>query len=29
VIWVAAVLTFMTGWEYFQKALPFLKDDKK
>ncbi len=29
VIWVAAVLTFMTGWEYFRKALPFLKDDKK
>jgi CDP-diacylglycerol--glycerol-3-phosphate 3-phosphatidyltransferase len=25
-IWVAAVLTAMTGWEYFQKSLPFLKD---
>ena len=28
VIWVAAILTFMTGWEYFRKAPPFLKDDK-
>ncbi|OYX44857.1 MAG: CDP-diacylglycerol--glycerol-3-phosphate 3-phosphatidyltransferase [Rhodobacterales bacterium 32-67-9] len=27
-IWVAAVLTFLTGWDYFRKALPFLKDDK-
>lgn len=26
-IWVAAVLTFLTGWDYFRKALPFLKDD--
>ena len=26
VLWLAAVLTLMTGWEYFRKALPFLKD---
>ncbi len=26
-IWVAAVLTFVTGWDYFRKALPFLKDE--
>ncbi|MCU9848555.1 CDP-diacylglycerol--glycerol-3-phosphate 3-phosphatidyltransferase [Defluviimonas sp. WL0024] len=26
-IWIAAVLTFLTGWDYFRKALPFLKDD--
>lgn len=25
-IWVAAALTALTGWEYFRKALPFLKD---
>lgn len=25
-IWVAAALTAWTGWEYFRKALPFLKD---
>ncbi len=25
-IWVAAVLTAITGWDYFRKALPFLKD---
>jgi len=27
-LWIAAVLTFVTGWDYFRKALPFLKDDK-
>ncbi|MCB2094368.1 MAG: CDP-diacylglycerol--glycerol-3-phosphate 3-phosphatidyltransferase [Rhodobacteraceae bacterium] len=27
-IWVAAILTFVTGWDYFRKALPFLKDEK-
>ena len=27
-IWVAAVLTFMTGWDYFRKSLPFLRDEK-
>ena len=26
-IWVAAVLTLITGWDYFRKSLPFLKDD--
>lgn len=26
-LWIAAVLTFITGWDYFRKALPFLKDD--
>lgn len=26
-IWIAAVLTFLTGWEYFRKALPFLRED--
>jgi CDP-diacylglycerol--glycerol-3-phosphate 3-phosphatidyltransferase len=26
-IWVAAALTAVTGWEYFQKARPFLRDD--
>lgn len=27
-LWIAAVLTFLTGWDYFRKALPFLKDDQ-
>ncbi len=27
-IWIAAVLTAITGWEYFRKSLPFLKGDK-
>lgn len=27
-MWIAAVLTFLTGWDYFKKALPFLKDDR-
>jgi CDP-diacylglycerol--glycerol-3-phosphate 3-phosphatidyltransferase len=27
-IWVAAVLTAVTGWDYFRKALPHLRDDK-
>jgi len=27
-IWVAAVLTMITGWDYFRKSLPFLKDGK-
>jgi len=26
-IWIAAALTFLTGWEYFSKALPFLRDE--
>ena len=27
-IWVAAILTLMTGWDYFRKSLPFLRDGK-
>lgn len=27
-IWVAAVLTMVTGWDYFRKSLPFLRDGK-
>lgn len=27
-IWVAAVLTLVTGWDYFRKSLPFLREDK-
>ncbi len=27
-IWVAALLTAVTGWDYFRKALPFLRDEK-
>ncbi|MGB8624029.1 MAG: CDP-diacylglycerol--glycerol-3-phosphate 3-phosphatidyltransferase [Paracoccaceae bacterium] len=27
-IWVAAALTVMTGWDYFVKALPFLRDEE-
>lgn len=26
-IWVAAVLTLLTGWDYFSKSLPHLKDE--
>jgi len=25
-LWMAAALTLITGWDYFRKALPFLKD---
>ena len=25
-IWMAAVLTAITGWDYFDKARPFLRD---
>jgi CDP-diacylglycerol--glycerol-3-phosphate 3-phosphatidyltransferase len=25
-LWIAALLTLWTGWEYFRKALPHLKD---
>ena len=25
-LWIAALLTLVTGWEYFRKALPHLKD---
>ena len=27
-LWLAAVLTALSGWDYFRKALPYLKDDK-
>lgn len=27
-LWVAAALTLVTGWDYFRKALPHLKEDK-
>ena len=27
-IWIAATLTFVTGWDYFFKSLPYLKDDQ-
>jgi CDP-diacylglycerol--glycerol-3-phosphate 3-phosphatidyltransferase len=26
-IWVAAILTALTGWDYFRKSLPYLRDD--
>jgi CDP-diacylglycerol--glycerol-3-phosphate 3-phosphatidyltransferase len=25
-IWIAAILTAITGWDYFRKALPYLRD---
>jgi CDP-diacylglycerol--glycerol-3-phosphate 3-phosphatidyltransferase len=25
-IWIAALLTAITGWDYFRKALPHLRD---
>jgi CDP-diacylglycerol--glycerol-3-phosphate 3-phosphatidyltransferase len=28
-LWLAAGLTIATGWEYFRKALPYLRDDTK
>jgi CDP-diacylglycerol--glycerol-3-phosphate 3-phosphatidyltransferase len=28
-IWIAAILTLMTGWEYFVKSLPYLKDEAR
>ena len=27
-IWVAGILTLVTGWDYFRKSLPFLREDK-
>jgi CDP-diacylglycerol--glycerol-3-phosphate 3-phosphatidyltransferase len=27
-IWIAAILTFLTGWDYFRKSLPFLRDER-
>jgi len=26
-LWIAATLTLMTGWDYFRKSLPYLKED--
>jgi CDP-diacylglycerol--glycerol-3-phosphate 3-phosphatidyltransferase len=26
-LWLAAALTLITGWDYFRKALPHLKDE--
>ncbi len=26
-LWVAAVLTLLTGWDYFRKSLPFFRED--
>lgn len=28
-LWIAALLTLITGWDYFMKSLPFLKDAPK
>ena len=28
-IWVAAILTAITGWDYFVKSLPYLRDETK
>ncbi len=28
-IWVAGILTALTGWDYFHKSLPFLRDEQK
>jgi len=27
-IWVAAILTLITGWDYFRQSLPYLRDGK-
>lgn len=27
-LWLAAALTLITGWDYFRKALPLLKEDR-
>lgn len=27
-LWVAGLLTVITGWDYFRKALPFLREDE-
>ena len=28
-LWLAAILTFITGWDYLNKAMPYLKGDSK
>jgi CDP-diacylglycerol--glycerol-3-phosphate 3-phosphatidyltransferase len=25
-LWIAAILTLITGWDYFRKAQPYLRD---
>ena len=27
-LWISAILTLMTGWDYFQKAKPYLREDE-
>jgi CDP-diacylglycerol--glycerol-3-phosphate 3-phosphatidyltransferase len=27
-LWIAGVLTFVTGYDYFRKAIPYLRDEK-
>ncbi|MCG3269474.1 CDP-diacylglycerol--glycerol-3-phosphate 3-phosphatidyltransferase [Yoonia sp. I 8.24] len=27
VLWIAAALTVITGWDYFNKSMPYLRDD--
>ena len=27
-LWIAAILTFLSGWDYLQKAMPYLKGAK-
>jgi CDP-diacylglycerol--glycerol-3-phosphate 3-phosphatidyltransferase len=27
-LWLAALLTLVTGWEYFAKSMPYLRDEK-
>jgi CDP-diacylglycerol--glycerol-3-phosphate 3-phosphatidyltransferase len=27
VLWIAAALTVVTGWDYFNKSMPYLRDD--
>jgi CDP-diacylglycerol--glycerol-3-phosphate 3-phosphatidyltransferase len=26
-LWIAAGLTLVTGWDYFRKSLPYLRDE--
>lgn len=28
-LWIAAALTLITGWDYFRKAMPYLADEEK
>ncbi|WP_172299480.1 CDP-diacylglycerol--glycerol-3-phosphate 3-phosphatidyltransferase [Pseudoruegeria sp. HB172150] len=28
-LWIAAALTLITGWDYFRKSLPFFQDEEK